>query len=263
MISRQNISTWVVMALALVVVVSAMWFAPDAYEIDLGRTLQPPGPGGLLGTDELGRSVASRLLRGAEYSLTVMLASACGAVALGSLVGGLAGWTGGWCDRVLGWVITFFWSVPVAVFAVLVLAVVTPTATSMILTIVAINWVGSARIVRSSTIRVREAPYVLAARAHGFAHSGIFRHGLLPSLWPTVTLLLGFSAAEALALEGGLSFLGAGPAPPVASWGGMLVGGLPYLLTAWWVAVVPAVAMIIGVAAARLASWRLGSSMYR
>jgi peptide/nickel transport system permease protein len=263
MIRRAGIAPWAVLGIALAVVLGAAWFGPDPYTLKLDSTLEPPGPGGLLGTDELGRSIAARLLRGAQFSLSVMVASACGAVALGALMGAIAGWAGGWVDRVVGWAITFVWSVPVAVFAVLVLAIVTPTATSMIVTIVAINWVSSARIVRSATIAVREAPFVLAARAHGFGTQEIFTQELLPSLWPVITLLLGFSAAEALALEGGLSFLGAGPAPPTASWGAMLVGGLPYFITAWWVAVVPAVAMILSVAVARIASWRLGASLYR
>lgn len=116
---------------------------------------------------------------------------------------------------------------------------------------------------RSAVGALRDSPHVLSARARGFTGVAVFAEEIMPNLWPLITLLLGFSAAEALALEGGLSFLGAGPAPPTASWGAMLVAGLPYFLTAWWVAAIPALAMVATVAVARLLSRHLGIAMYR
>lgn len=238
-------------------------FGPDPFSVDLGNLQSPPSIENWFGTDELGRSVLARLSAGAIFSIALMAISSIGAVALGTTLGITSGWFGGTVDRVIYLVIALFWSIPVAVFAILVLTILPTNLLSIGLTIVAVNWVGSARLVRAQTIRLRQEPFVVAAKAYGFSERAIFVSTVLPNLRSLLALLVGFVAAESLALEGGLAYLGFSLPPPASSWGTMLASGLPYLASAWWIAVAPAVAMIFTIALARIASVRLNDSMFR
>jgi peptide/nickel transport system permease protein len=149
------------------------------------------------------------------------------------------------------------------VFAVLVLTVLSPSLTSTLITIAAVNWVGSARVVRAETLKLRDGAFVKAAQARGVPPAQVLFYEILPNLRGLLALLLGFAGAEALALEGGLAYLGIAPPPPAATWGAMLTAGLPYVATAWWIALVPSMAIVCAVAAARIASQRLEDSMFR
>jgi peptide/nickel transport system permease protein len=236
---------------------------PDPLGVDLGNLQAPPNLENWFGTDELGRSVLARLSAGAIFSIALMAISSIGAVALGTTLGIMSGWVGGVVDRVINLVIALFWSIPVAVFAILVLTILPVNLLSIILTIVAVNWVGSARVVRAQTIRLRQEPFVAAAKAYGFSERAIFASAVLPNLRALLALLVGFAAAESLALEGGLAYLGFSLPPPAASWGTMLANGLPYLASAWWIAAAPAAAMIFTIALARILSARLNDLIFR
>jgi peptide/nickel transport system permease protein len=146
---------------------------------------------------------------------------------------------------------------------VLVLTVVEPSLLSVTATIILVNWVGSARVLRAATLRIRGDLYFRAAIARGASGARILIEELLPNLAMLAVLLLGFSGAEALALEGSLAFIGAGPAPPMATWGTMLAAGLPYLASAWWIALAPALAIVGAVTLARLGSDQLQKSLFR
>ncbi|MBX3670129.1 MAG: ABC transporter permease [Rhodocyclaceae bacterium] len=226
-------------------------FGPDPLAIDLGNRLVAPGAAYLLGADELGRSFAARFWRAGQFTLLVTVASTALSLFIGLILGLIAGWYGGWVDRIVHGLIALFWSVPLAVFAVLALTVLGPGLGPLIFVIGCINWVGSARIVRTATMELRQAAFVRAARALGLPAWRVLLVHVLPNLARTVTVLTGFGAAEIIALESGLAYLGLSARPPSPTWGGMMADGIPYLGPAWWLSLIPAIGVILTIWALR------------
>jgi peptide/nickel transport system permease protein len=166
-------------------------------------------------------------------------------------LGLIAGWYGRWLDPLINGLINLFWSIPFAIFAILILAITGPRTWSIILVIAAVNWVSSARIFRAEALRLRSEPFVRSARGRGFSASHILFFEVIPNLYSTSIILLGLGGAETLSLESGLAYLGMSLPPPLPSWGGMMNEGLAFLSTGSWIALLPAFAIV-----ATLASWR-------
>jgi len=229
-------SGWVAL-LTLSSIFSTWLPLPDPLAVDLGRALSPPGMGHWMGTDELGRDLLVRLVTAARATLLITAGAAALNVALGALLGGAAGFFGGWLDDVLSFLVDLFWSVPFLVFVVLIISVTGVSPLSLILTIGLINWVTAARVVRAETARLRGLDFVRTAQAFGFSHAAVLTHEILPNLRSTLMALAAFSAIEVLTLETGLAFLGLSLPAPAPTWGGLLAEGLTYLSAAWWMAV--------------------------
>jgi peptide/nickel transport system permease protein len=228
---------------------------PDA--VDLRERLRRPSLSHWLGTDELGRDVLSRLLHGARISVGAGFVASGVALVVGSLLGALAGLVAGRTDRAVLFGIEVVQALPALVLVAAVAAFLPPSFLLAALLIGLTGWTDSARIVRAEARRLREAPFVAAARAAG-ARKGrlLFRH-VLPHALPPALATAPYVLGAAVLTESGLSFLGLGTPPPSASWGRSLADGRDLVTTAPWCVVPPAVALVLLVLAAR----RLGDAV--
>jgi peptide/nickel transport system permease protein len=240
------LAIWVGAALALPV----LDLAPDA--VDLGRILEPPGQGSLLGFDEVGRPVADRLIVGARTSLLVAVAVVAVAGALGAFVGALAGYLGGWVDRMLTAVIDVVMAFPGLLLAIALAGLMGPGLDNLVIALAAVGWVGYARLARAQTLSLRAREHVLAARSLGAGTTRILRLHLLPLMAGPLIVEVTFGLAGAVLAEAGLSFLGIGVQPPEASWGSMIREGVRYMLVAPHLVIVPGLALSAVVLATNL-----------
>src|SRR5205814_888287 len=233
---------------AVVVAVAAPALAPgDPIKNSLLDRLTPPTWGGEhpLGTDTLGRDVASRLLHGARVSLLVGFSAVLLAGVSGVVLGLVSGWYRGWLDDVLMRLGDVQLAFPVLVLAVAVLAVLGASVVNLILVLGVTGWITYARIVRGEVLTLRERDFVAAARALGADDAWILRRHLLPNVWPAVTVVATFSVARTIIAEASLSFLGLGIPAPEPSWGAMLGEGRNYIPTGWWLALFPGLAILV------------------
>ena len=234
----------------IVVAVIAAGLAPalapgDPIKNSLLDRLSPPSAAHPLGTDTLGRDVASRLLYGARVSLVVGLSAVLLAGAVGILLGLISGWYRGWLDDLVMRVGDVQLAFPVLVLAVAVLAVLGGSLVNLIVVLGATGWITYARIVRGEVLTLRERDFVAAARALGAADGWILRRHLLPNVLPPITVVATFSVARTIIAEASLSFLGLGIPAPEPSWGAMLDEGRNYITTGWWLALFPGLAILL------------------
>ena len=233
---------------AVVVAVAAPALAPgDPIKNSLLDRLTPPTWGGdhPLGTDTLGRDVASRLLHGARVSLLVGFSAVLLAGVSGVVLGLVSGWYRGWLDDVLMRLGDVQLAFPVLVLAVAVLAVLGASVVNLILVLGVTGWITYARIVRGEVLTLRERDFVAAARALGADDAWILRRHLLPNVLPPITVVATFSVARTIVAEASLSFLGLGIPAPAPSWGAMLDEGRNYITTGWWLALFPGLAILL------------------
>ena len=211
-----------------------------------GQPISVPGANGfLLGSDTLGRDVASGIAHGAKTSLLIGLVATLAAVFIGIIFGAFAGYYGGRVDDLLMRVTEIFQTIPSFVFAILLVAIMKPSIESIVIAITVVSWPGVARFTRAEFLKVRNMDYVTAAEALGFSSTRtIFRH-VLPNAIAPVLVISAFGIASAILTESALSFLGFGSASTV-SWGSILsvARGATY---AWWMAVFPGTAIFITV----------------
>ncbi|MGI6879596.1 ABC transporter permease [Microbacterium sp. gxy059] len=220
------------------------WIVPhDPAAIDPTVSLLPPlttDPGFyLLGTDNLGRDIFSRLIIGARISILVGLLGVVVAGAIGVTAGILAGYFGGWVDAVLMRIVDAFLSIPSIVLILALLAILDPGVTTLIIVLGLTTWVIYARQVRNQVLEIRERLFVKAARTFGSGHLFIMIRHVLVNVIPTFVVLSTLSVATLIVTESSMSFLGLGIQPPDISWGLMLTGGRDYIATAWWVSTFP------------------------
>ncbi|MFQ5915273.1 MAG: ABC transporter permease [Nitrospinota bacterium] len=202
----------------------------------------------LLGTDELGRDVFTRMLEGARVSLSVGFVSVGIAILLGVTLGGLAGYLGQrwrWVDTLFIGLVDIQLSFPTFFLILTVIALLPPSIWNVMIVIGITGWVGPARFVRAEILSLREQEFVLAARSLGAGGSRlIFRH-LLPNSMGPVLISGTIGIATAILTEAGLSFLGFGVPPPDATWGNILSDGKKYLFDAPWLTYVPGIAILV------------------
>ena len=221
-------------ALYLVVMYLVAALAPviapyDPNEGDILYIHARPSREHLLGTDENGRDVLSRLIHGARISMSVGLIAMVISIAIGSLVGGISGYAGRVVDSVLMRVTDGMMAIPYFFLVLIVVAVFGSSFRNIVLVIGVTSWMVVARIVRSEVLRTRELDFVLAARALGASSARIlFRH-ILPHAVPSIIVAATLGVANAILLESALSYLGLGIQPPQASWGNMLSNSQAYL----------------------------------
>ena len=222
-------------------------------EGSLGERLVPPlGMEGskanhLLGTDRLGRDTLSRLLYGARISVSVSVVGIVLTGALGSLIGLLAGFFGGWVDTILMRIVDISLSLPGILIAVLLSVVFEPSFTNVIIVVVFLLWPSYARLVRGETLGLKQQEFVSLARIAGCSDFTImFRH-IVPNLLPSILVLATLHVGYVIVLEAALSFLGVGIPPPTPSWGVMVADGRGLIEQAWWVSILPGVAILVTV----------------
>ncbi|NMN59907.1 peptide/nickel transport system permease protein [Xanthobacter sp. SG618] len=204
-----------------------------------------------LGTDMLGRDILIGLVYAARVSLAVGLAAAGLAVALGVVFGALSGYFGGWVDQVLTRITEVFQTMPPLVFVVVVVAILTPSVSSIVLGIAVTSWPQVARLVRAEALRLRDAEFVQAARVMGMGHFRIILTHILPNAISPVVVAGSILVASAILTEAALSFLGLGD-PNLISWGSMIGSGREVLRTAWYMTALPGLAISLTVMALNL-----------
>ena len=242
---RLRLGTVIVLVAALAAVAgpSITPFDPAAQELPL--RLAGPGGAHIFGLDELGRDVLARVLAGARISFFAGLTVVSVSAGLGTLLGALAGYFGGWLDDLISRVIDTLMAFPGLLLAIALVAVLGPSLGNVLFALTIIGWVGYARLVRGQVLRAREFDYVQAARALGAATPRVlFRH-VVPAAMPAVVVQATLGMAGAVIGEASLSFLGLGVQPPTPSWGTMLSGGRAHLLDAPHLTLFPGLAIAL------------------
>ncbi len=242
------------LAITAVLVVTGLlapWIAPHEYwRISRDAVAKAPGvvPGHILGTDELGRDVFSRLVYGAQISLLLGVGATGVAVALGVLVGAVSGYLGGWVDTLLQRVTDTFMAIPTLLVAIAVTAIMErPTLASLFLIMGFLSWTTVARVVRGQILSLRENDYALAARSLGAGGARVLFVHLLPNCIGPIVVLGTLLVAGMILFEAGLSFLGLGVQPPYPSWGRMLLDAKPFMEDYPWLMVYPGAAIVLTV----------------
>ncbi len=217
----------------------------DPNVTNLELKLLPPTAEHWLGTDNLGRDVLSRMLHGAGISLTVGLIAVFVSLAIGMVVGAIAGYFGGITDQILMRSVDALLCFPTFFLILTAVALLGPSLINIVVVIGLVSWTGTARLVRGEFLTLRETEYVKGARVLGQnARRIIFRHILPNAAAPIfVTAVLGIP--EAILTEAGLSFLGFGVQPPQATWGNIIADSKTYILDAWWLILFPGLAILI------------------
>jgi peptide/nickel transport system permease protein len=206
----------------------------------------------VLGTDEVGRDILSRLIHGARISLLIGVIAVGVSCPLGVLVGLVAGYAGRRTDDVLMHVTDIQLAIPTILLAIAVVAVLGPGLPNVIITLSVTGWTLYARLVRGQTMTVKTRDFVQAARASGAGDTRIVLRHVLPNVFSPVIVVAVFAVANMIVLEATLSFLGLGVPPSVVTWGRMLNGGRLYLSTAWWLTAFPGLAIFVTVLAVNL-----------
>ncbi len=248
----------VIMLLFIVVAVFAPWVAPHSpYEGDLRLRLAPPGvvKGDvtyLLGADEQGRDMLSRIVYGARVSLLVgIMVTGCSAT-LGVLLGSLAGWFRGPIDQILSRSVDLLVSIPYMIFALFIMAIIGPGMINLVFALTFIGWLEFFRLTRGLVMEKAGENYVEAARAIGKRPLGIIRTEVLPNVFHDILVLAILRMGFFIVMEASLSFLGLGIQPPTPAWGSMISSGRGYITIAWWVSTLPGVATVLLVLSANL-----------
>ncbi len=232
--------------------VLAPWVAPkDPLAVDIRHRLAPPAwmAGGtvenVLGTDQVGRDLLSRVVYGGRVSLVVGVAAVLISASLGVLLGLGAGYLAGRTDTVIMTVINIMLTFPFILLALAVIAVLGPSLLNMIIVLGVAGWPLYARVIRAETRSIRERDFIVAGRALGLGHLRIVFRQILPNLGATIVVIATLEVARVIILESFLSFLGLGIQPPTPAWGNMLGEGRVYMLNSWWIAAFPGLAIFV------------------
>ena len=250
--NKLALGAFVVLRAIFAAAIGANLIAPyDPADGNIVDRLLPPSwsrggdPGRLLGTDQVGRDVLSRLIHGARVSLLVGLAGTGISLLAGTALGLISGFWGGPIDRTLSRITDIQLAFPFIALAVTVISVTGPGLVNVIVVLAATGWVLYTRVVREEVLRARELAYVEAARALGGHDVHIMVRHILPNVVAPVIVISSFAIAQMIITEASLSFLGLGIRPPTPTWGGMLSDARNYMQVAWWLPTFPGVALLV------------------
>ncbi len=241
----------IVVAIFVVAALAAPLLAPydPTEQFFEGLTLEgsprPPNQEFWLGTDLLGRDLLSRLLYGARTSLVIGVVANGAAVAIGTMLGLIAGYAGGWLGGAVMRFTDLMMAFPALLLAIALAAIFAPSLWIVAMVIALVNWVQIARVIYTETSALTAREYIEAARALGAGHARILFVHLLPHLLPTILVWTTLGIATTVLLEATLSFLGIGVRPPTASWGGIIFESQSYFLTAPWLVFFPGIAIML------------------
>ena len=230
----------------LVVAALAPWLAPfSPVEGDLSNRLQPPSASHWMGTDELGRDILSRVIHGARITLGIVLLVAVIAAPLGLLIGTVAGYFGGWTDRILMGLTDIFLSLPRLILALAFVAALGPGIENAVIAIAITAWPVYARIARAEVLTFRNAEFLAAVQMQGASHARIIGLHVIPLCLSSTIVRVTLDMAGIILTAAGLGFLGLGAQPPLPEWGAMISRGRAFILDQWWVATMPGFAIVV------------------
>ena len=231
----------------------ADWLAPyPPNRQNLRNRLSPPSAENILGTDNFGRDVFSRIIHGGRVSLSIGFISVGIALGIGGLLGLLAGFYGGWLDNVISGIVDVLLALPAFLLALAIVAALGPSIVNVMIAVGIATVPAFARIMRSAVLTVREMDYVTAAEAVGSRDSRVMLKHVIPNSLGPVIVQVSLSLAGAILAAAGLSFLGMGAQPPTAEWGSMLNAARPYIRDAQWTVTFPGLAIVVTVLALNL-----------
>ena len=237
-----------IVLLLFIVSILAPWLAPyDPGQIDLQNVLAPPSWQHLFGTDQLGRDVLSRMIWGAQISLKVGFVATGIAIIIGTILGAVAGFYGGWVDASIMRFVDIMLCFPTFFLILAVIAFLEPSIWNIMIVIGVTGWMGVTRLVRADFISLKERDFVQAARVIGASDARIIFLHILPNAFASILVAATLGIAGAILTESALSFLGIGVQPPTPSWGNILTAGKDNIDIAWWLSLYPGLAILITV----------------
>jgi len=248
------------LTVVLIVALFANFLAPrDPFSIVASPFIRPSSAY-WLGTDSLGRDVVAGLMHGARTTLLIAVFATLVAVAFGTLIGAVAGYYGGLIDDVLMRITEFFQTIPSFLFAIVLIAVLSPSAMNLVIAISVVSWPPITRVVRAEVLSVKSREFVQAAVVAGQRDSAILLTQVLPNTLSPLIVTGSLLVATAILVESALSFLGLG-APNQMSWGFMIGAGRSFLRDAWWLVTVPGIAILLTVLAINLVGEGLNDAL--
>jgi peptide/nickel transport system permease protein len=224
----------------------------DPLAQDLGSRLRPPSSAHWLGTDSLGRDIASRILYGARISLIIGVVVVASAGVVGTVIGLVAGYAAGLVDEALMRLTEVFLAFPALILAMAIAGALGPSLTNAIIAIAAVTWAVYARLTRGQILSLRRREFVEAARAVGASHPRILWRHLLPNVIAPLMIQASFDLGSSIIAAAGLSFIGFGAQPPTPEWGVMISEGRNYISTQPWLSLFPGLAILLAVGAFNL-----------
>jgi len=248
------------LGLVTILAVFAPLLAPSDPFAIIAEPFETPFGDYFFGTDSLGRDMWAGLVHGARTSLLIALIATVSAVAFGTMVGSIAGYYGGLIDDVLMRLTEFFQTIPSFIFAIVLVAILTPSAASIVIAIAVVSWPPIARIVRGEVLSVKGREFVQAAIIAGQSDSAILLKQVLPNTLSPLIVTGSLLVATAILVESALSFLGLG-APNLMSWGFMVGSGRSFLRDAWWLVAMPGVAILLTVLSINLVGEGLNDAL--
>jgi len=237
-------------AFLVMIALLAPLLAPyDPLVQDVRNMLSPPSKQHLFGTDDLGRDVFSRVLYGARVSVIVGLSAVTVGTVIGMILGISAGYFGGWFEISVMRIVDIFMSFPVLVMGLMFMAILGPGMDKLILAIGLVLAPQVARLAHASTVALRDADYVIAAKAAGAHPLRILRRHVLPNILGEILVMATLWTATAIRVEANLSFIGLGVSPPTPTWGNMIREGVRWLVVTPWLSIFPGLAILLAVLA--------------
>jgi peptide/nickel transport system permease protein len=212
---------------------------------NLSMRLMPPSAENWMGTDELGRDIWSRVVYGARITLVIVLLVAVLAAPLGLAIGAVAGYFGGWVDRVLMGITDIFLSMPKLILALAFVAALGPGIQNAIIAIAIASWPGYARIARAETLTIRNSEFIAAVELQGASWLRVIGRHILPLCVSSMIIRVTLDMAGIILTAAGLGFIGLGAQPPLPEWGAMISRGRSFILEQWWVATMPGFAIVV------------------
>ncbi|MCP4383118.1 MAG: ABC transporter permease [Hyphomicrobiales bacterium] len=212
---------------------------------DVPSALQPPSLAHLLGTDNYGRDILSRIIHGARIDLQIGLFGVLFPFLIGNVIGLIAGYFGGWVDNVLMRILEVTIAFPFFVLVIAIISILGPGLMSLYIALALVGWVSYARLTRARVLVLKGDDFVGAARVLGYSNSRIMLRHLLPNVISAAVVFAMTDMVLVILLGSSLSYLGLGAQPPAAEWGVMIAEGQQFLSTAWWICFFPGLAIVL------------------
>jgi peptide/nickel transport system permease protein len=257
---RSGMVGLVTLAVVAAIALSAPVLFPGDPFRKVDQPFAPPFGAHLFGTDVLGRDVAAGVAHGARTSLLIGCLATVIAVLIGTGIGGLAGYYGGRVDDVLMRVTEFFQTIPTFLFAIVLLAILSPSVRTIIFAVAVVTWPPVARLARGEVLALRAREFVQACVGLGMTDRRVLLRHVLPNCLSPIIVTGSLTVATAILIESALSFLGLGD-PNVMTWGFMIGAGRTFLRTAWWLCTIPGLAILVTVLAINLAGEGLNDTL--